>query len=178
MIDNCFVLTLAHTCYFAILDSTWRGGGAPNSFSPNCNRASQQRRTECLGSSESNHSRFYYLMSHLDLCRGSSIKKCCFLARCSRKLRQNSFVCFSSTNHSIEMGETQNVASFLFFLDNTGIKCLHRVFPPRSCCASKCISSPQLLADLCDGRCDSWLACLAASQFPFRSYLYRNEESA
>ena len=48
---------------------------------PNCNRYSQQRRKESLRSSESNHSRFYYLRSHLELFRAGQTKESFFLAR-------------------------------------------------------------------------------------------------
>ena len=50
----------------------------PAHLPPNCNGASQQRRTESLGCSVSNHSRFYYLRSHFDLSRKGQTKMLLF----------------------------------------------------------------------------------------------------
>ena len=48
-------LTLARTCYFAILERTWGGGcHPPRRFAPEHARASRQKPNESLGLDESN----------------------------------------------------------------------------------------------------------------------------
>ena len=73
-------LYLIRTCYFAILARTWVWGCHPPPFHlrPYCDRVSQQRRTESLECSESNHPRFYYLRSHFDLARKGQTKMLLF----------------------------------------------------------------------------------------------------
>ena len=73
------MLTLARTCYFAILERTWGGGWGgchpPRRFAPVGARASGQKPADSLGCCESNDTRFYPFRASLDLLRSSQNKK-------------------------------------------------------------------------------------------------------
>ena len=75
------------------------------------------------------------------------------------------------------MGGTAKCCPFPLLLRYTGLKWLHRVYPPRGRCLSECASTafgrPRRRWDLFD----SGFACSAASQFPFESHLHRKGES-
>ena len=74
-------LTLARTCYFAILERTWGGGWLPppRRFAPVGARLSERKPADSLGCCESNGTRFYPFRAYLDLPRSSQTKKDCNL---------------------------------------------------------------------------------------------------
>ena len=102
-------LTLAHTCYFVILDRTWGWvwfpPPPPARLPLNRNKASQQRRTESLGHSESNHIRFYYLRWHFDPTRAGK-PKILFFARLT-------FLAKKKTFERREIDKNGNTVAFL-----------------------------------------------------------------
>ena len=64
--DQLTSLFIAHLHLLFRRPRPYLGVGVPP---PYCDRVSQQRQTESLECFESNHSRFYYLISHFDLAR-------------------------------------------------------------------------------------------------------------